>query len=92
MTGQVLWDKQAETIVNNESGEILRQFDPVFADTFDAPTTLYPSDHPNEVDEIIDAINDGVYRAGLVKSQDAYERAVGMLFDALDRWDALLED
>ncbi len=96
VTVPVLWDREAETIVNNESIEILRQFDTTFALTVGNGRTLYPSEHAAAIDETIDAIydpiNNGVYKAGFAESQEAYERAVDGLFAALDQWDHHLED
>ncbi|MFC7131715.1 MULTISPECIES: glutathione S-transferase family protein [Salinibaculum] len=100
MTGRVtvpvLWDKQEETIVNNESKEILRMLDTEFDDLAEYDVDLYPEGYREEVDRIIDdiyePINNGVYRAGFAKSQEAYDRAVDELFDALDHWDAVLAD
>ncbi|MHC3379036.1 glutathione S-transferase family protein [Haloarcula sp. H-GB5] len=96
VTVPVLWDKQEETIVNNESEEILRMLDTEFDDVADNDVDLYPEGYQDEVDRIIDdiyePINNGVYRCGFANSQSAYDEAVEELFDALDHWDAVLED
>ncbi|QSG05364.1 glutathione S-transferase family protein [Halapricum desulfuricans] len=100
MTGRVtvpvLWDTREETIVNNESREILRMLDTEFDDVADRDVDLYPEGYREEIDRIIDEIyepiNNGVYRAGFADSQAAYDRAVEELFDALDRWDSVLAD
>jgi putative glutathione S-transferase len=100
MTGRVtvpvLWDKQEETIVNNESKEILRMLDTEMDSVAEYDVDLYPEGYQDEVDrvieEIYDPINNGVYRAGFAKSQEAYDRAVDELFDALDHWDEVLAD
>jgi len=93
VTVPVLWDKQEETIVNNESSEIMRMLDTAF-DGNDA--SLYPADLREEIDEIVDAIydpiNNGVYRAGFAGTQNAYENAVDELFDALDHWEGVLAE
>lgn len=95
VTVPVLWDRTAETIVNNESIEILRMLDTAFVEALDLPVTLYPSDLAAEIDAVIEAIyepiNNGVYRAGFAESQAAYEAAVGDVFDALDYWEDILE-
>jgi glutathionyl-hydroquinone reductase len=95
VTVPVLWDKEKEMIVNNESEEIMRMFDTAFAE-FGRETTLLPKDAQEEVQETIDAIygpiNNGVYRAGFAGTQDAYETAVGDLFDALDHWEGVLSE
>ncbi|MWG34979.1 glutathione S-transferase family protein [Halomarina oriensis] len=90
----VLWDKKQDTIVNNESEEVMRMLDVAFDDLATRDVDLYPEGHREDVDraieEIYDPINNGVYRAGFAETQEAYERAVGDLFDALDRWEAVL--
>jgi putative glutathione S-transferase len=96
VTVPVLWDKQEDTIVNNESREILRMLDTEFDGVAERDVDLYPEGYRDEIDRIIDdiydPINNGVYRAGFADSQAAYDRAVEELFDALDHWDAVLED
>ncbi|MFC6836928.1 glutathione S-transferase family protein [Halomarina ordinaria] len=96
VTVPVLWDTEKGTIVNNESEEVMRMLDVAFDGLATRDVDLYPEGDRDEVDrvieEIYDPINNGVYRAGFADSQTAYERAVGELFDALDRWDALLGD
>ena len=96
VTVPVLWDKQEETIVNNESEEILRMLDTAVHEVAERDVNLYPEGYQDEVDRIIEdiyePINNGVYRAGFAESQDAYDRAVGELFDALDHWDSVLAD
>ncbi|MFC4451500.1 glutathione S-transferase family protein [Halorussus aquaticus] len=95
-TVPVLWDTERETIVNNESAEIMRMLDTAFHDIGERDVTLYPEGYHDEVDETIEdiyePINNGVYRAGFAGTQRAYDRAVTELFDALDRYDDLLED
>jgi len=96
VTVPVLWDTEHDTIVNNESREILRMLDTAFDDHADA--RLLPEDPAGirEVDELItdiyEPINNGVYRAGFARSQAAYDEAVDDLFAALDRWDDALAD
>jgi putative glutathione S-transferase len=96
VTVPVLWDKKEETIVNNESKEILRMLDTEFDDVADYDVDLYPEGYQEDVDRIIEdiyePINNGVYRAGFARSQEAYDRAVDELFDALDHWDEVLAD
>jgi putative glutathione S-transferase len=93
VTVPVLWDKQEDTIVNNESSEIMRMLDTAFDGN---DVSLYPADLRVEIDEILEAIyepiNKGVYRAGFAGTQAAYDEAVGELFDALDHWDEVLAD
>ncbi|MFC7072580.1 glutathione S-transferase family protein [Halovenus rubra] len=96
VTVPVLWDKKEETIVNNESEEILRMLDTEFDDVAERSIDLYPEGSQEEIDQIIEdiyePINNGVYRAGFAESQTAYDMAVTELFDALDHWDNVLAD
>ncbi|WP_049972224.1 glutathione S-transferase family protein [Haladaptatus cibarius] len=96
VTVPVLWDKKKETIVNNESEEIMRMLDTAFDDVAERDVTFYPEAYRDEVDETIDAIyepiNNGVYRSGFADTQSAYEKAVTELFAALDHWEDVLAD
>lgn len=96
VTVPVLWDTKEETIVNNESREVLRMLDTEFEEQATREVDLYPEGYREEVEGIIDAIyepiNNGVYRAGFAGSQEAYDEAVEDLFAALDRWDSVLAD
>ncbi len=100
MTGRVtvpvLWDKQEETIVNNESEEIIRMLDTECDSIATRDVDLYPEGYQEDIDRIIDEIydpiNNGVYRAGFAKSQGAYDDAIDDLFGALDHWDEVLAD
>jgi len=96
VTVPVLWDKEHETIVNNESEEIMRMLDVAMHDVAARDVDLYPEGYRDEVDrivdEIYDPINNGVYRAGFASSQAAYENAIDDLFGALDYWDDVLAD
>ena len=91
----VLWDRERDTIVNNESVEIMRMLSTAF-DGYGNGVDLYPEGYRDEIDGIIDdiyePINNGVYRAGFAESQDAYDEAIDDLFGALDRWDGVLAD
>jgi putative glutathione S-transferase len=96
VTVPVLWDKQTQTIVNNESREIVRMFDVEFAELATQKIDLYPHYLQDRIDETIDKIylpiNAGVYRAGFATSQAAYEAAVNELFESLDRWENMLRE
>jgi glutathionyl-hydroquinone reductase len=89
VTVPVLWDKQAGTIVNNESAEIIRMLDSAFARAGAGGQDYYPLASRGAIDEInayvYDNVNNGVYRCGFAGTQAAYEAAVRRLFDALDR-------
>jgi putative glutathione S-transferase len=96
VTVPVLWDREHETIVNNESAEIIRTLDTAFDEVAEREVRLYPESLREEVDDLIESIyepiNNGVYRAGFADSQRAHERAVEELFDALDHWESVLAD
>ncbi|MCL9814945.1 glutathione S-transferase family protein [Natranaeroarchaeum aerophilus] len=96
VTVPVLWDTERETVVNNESAEIMRMLDTAFHDLGERDVDLYPDGYRDEVDRVMEAIydpiNNGVYRAGFAKSQEAHEEATTELFDALDHWDDVLAD
>ncbi|MBI3991666.1 MAG: glutathione S-transferase family protein [Candidatus Lambdaproteobacteria bacterium] len=91
----VLWDKQRNVIVNNESREIVRMLDLEFDGIARRDVTFCPEHLREQIDRTIEAlyepINNGVYKSGFAKSQAAYEEAVTALFQALDRWEAVLE-
>ena len=97
VTVPVLWDTAEETVVNNESREILRMLTTAFDDLGD-DVSLLPDDPEarDRVDEVIteiyEPVNNGVYRAGFATSQTAYDEAIDDLFGALDRWDAHLAE
>ena len=88
VTVPVLWDKQEETIVSNESSEIIRMLNSAFDAWGDASVDFYPRQLRAEIDAVNDlvypAINNGVYRAGFATTQEAYEEAFRELFSALD--------
>ena len=96
VTVPVLWDTEEDTIVNNESEEIMRMFDTEFDEYAQRDVDLYPEGYRDEVDRIIDEIyepiNKGVYRAGFATKQKPYDEAVDELFAALDYWDEVLGD
>jgi glutathionyl-hydroquinone reductase len=88
VTVPVLWDKQQQTIVNNESAEIIRMLNSAFDEFGDATLDFYPKKLRPEIDalnaKIYASVNNGVYRAGFATSQDAYREAVTELFSVLD--------
>jgi len=88
VTVPVLWDKQTQTIVNNESADIIRIFNSAFNTLTGNEQDFYPAPLRKEIDDInhmvYHAINNGVYKAGFATEQSAYEEAVKALFDALD--------
>ena len=86
-TVPVLWDKQRQTIVNNESAEILRMFNAGFGALANDQFDLYPQDLQSAIDALNDAmytkLNNGVYRAGFATTQEAYEEAFADVFSML---------
>ncbi len=90
-TVPVLWDRQRETIVNNESGDIIRMLDAwpgARGPLFRRPELAADIDALNA--EIYRAVNNGVYRAGFATTQAAYEEAYRDVFAMLDRLEARL--
>jgi putative glutathione S-transferase len=92
----VLWDKERETIVSNESSEIIRMLNSAFDESGDASLDFYPEALRSEIDAInatvYTNVNNGVYRAGFARTQEAYEEAFRALFNTLDELDVRLDD
>lgn len=84
VTVPVLWDKQTNTIVNNESAEIMRMFNTAFNDITGNYEDFYPEHLQTEIDAMNDFvypnINNGVYKAGFSTNQAVYEKEVTKLF------------
>lgn len=95
VTVPVLWDKEHKTIVNNESSEIIRIFNTNFNDLTGNTDNYYPEKLQAEIDQwndlIYPTINNGVYRTGFAKTQEAYDEAVNELFETLDKIEAHLD-
>jgi putative glutathione S-transferase len=87
VTVPVLWDKHTQTIVNNESSEIIRMFNSAFDGVGARPGDYYPKPQRAEIDalndRIYETVNNGVYKAGFATTQSAYEDAIGRLFETL---------
>jgi glutathionyl-hydroquinone reductase len=94
VTVPVLWDKKEETIVSNESSEIIRMFNSAFDEWGDASVDLCPARLRGEIDavneRVYSSINNGVYRCGFATAQSAYEEAFDELFDALEEMEERL--
>ncbi|MBV9235136.1 MAG: glutathione S-transferase family protein [Xanthobacteraceae bacterium] len=94
VTIPVLWDKETNKIINNESSEIIRMFNSEFVGIAGDDTDYYPEPLRKEIDAINDFIytnvNNGVYRCGFARSQEAYDAAYTALFSALDQLEARL--
>jgi putative glutathione S-transferase len=84
----ILWDKVENTIVNNESSEIIRIFNSAFDELGATKSDLYPEPLRQEIEEInarvYGTLNNGVYKAGFARTQEAYEAAVVPLFETMD--------
>lgn len=95
-TVPVLWDKKTQTIVNNESADILRMLNSGFGDLADDRLDLYPADLRTEIDALNETIytrlNNGVYRTGFATTQVSYQQAFSDVFAQLDELEALLKD
>ena len=97
VTVPVLWDKETDRAVNNESSEIIRMLNSEFnAFAGDPELDFYPEDLRPEIDSlnerIYHGVNNGVYRCGFATTQEAYEAAFVELFETLDWLDDLLAD
>lgn len=94
VTVPVLWDKKRQTIVNNESSEIIRMFNTAFNGLTGNTEDFYPEALREEIDtlntRIYNTVNNGVYRTGFATSQEAYEAAFTELFDTLEFLEARL--
>lgn len=96
VTVPILWDKQAGTIVNNESTEIIRMLNQAFGEGLAAhpEVDLWPEGLRDESDRLrefmYEGFNNGVYRAGFARTQEAYEEAVVQVFDVLDAFEEIL--
>lgn len=99
-TVPVVWDTKHNTIVNNESSEVIRFFNTAFnsvlTDDKAKQLDLYPEELRSEIDElnewVYNDVNNGVYKSGFATKQEAYEKAVTALSDALDKLEKLLSD
>ncbi|WP_428773148.1 glutathione S-transferase family protein [Vibrio sp.] len=95
-TVPVLWDKQRNTIVNNESADIIRMLGSAFDHLTGSTLDLYPEPLRAEIDALNETLyhqlNNGVYKAGFASSQYAYEEAYGQVFSTLDVLEKQLAD
>jgi putative glutathione S-transferase len=96
VTVPTLWDRERRTIVNNESSEIIRMLNSAFAAHTDVSYDFYPAELRGEIDRINEMVygqfNNGVYRAGFARSQEAYEEAAKKIFQCLDTMENLLSE
>jgi glutathionyl-hydroquinone reductase len=96
VTVPTLWDRERRTIVNNESSEIIRMLNSAFAKWTDIDYDFYPEALRREIDEInafvYDHLNNGVYRTGFARTQEAYDEAVRKVFDGLNALEQRLSE
>lgn len=93
-TVPILWDKHTDTIVSNESADIIRMLNSAFDSAGAIDGDFYPPHLQNDIDDMNDfiynAINNGVYKCGFATTQGAYDEAVKSLFSGLDKVEATL--
>ena len=96
VTVPVLWDKAQNTIVSNESAEIIRMFNNAFNEITGNTDDYWPTDLREQIadinERVYETVNNGVYKAGFATSQDAYDDAVHPLFDSLAWLESILEN
>ncbi|MBE9221991.1 glutathione S-transferase family protein [Cyanobacterium stanieri LEGE 03274] len=94
VTVPILWDKKTNTIVNNESSEIIRIFNNAFDGIGAKKGDYYPPHLRSQIDQLNDRIyhniNNGVYKCGFATTQSAYEEALTPLFETLDWLETIL--
>ncbi|MGJ8622673.1 MAG: glutathione S-transferase family protein [Yoonia sp.] len=88
VTVPILWDKKTDTIVSNESSEIIRMFNSAFDGITGNTDDYWPEELRDDIapvnDRIYDTVNNGVYKSGFATTQEAYDKAVHPLFESLD--------
>lgn len=96
-TVPIIWDSKKETVVSNESSEIIRFLYTAFDELIDEKyrgLTYYPKDLQKDIDSInewvYESINNGVYKTGFATTQEAYEKNLVPLFDSLNRVETML--
>ncbi len=96
VTVPILWDKERETIVSNESAEIIRMFNSAFNEITGNRDDYHPAALHDRIEEVnarvYDTLNNGVYKAGFATTQEAYDAAVHPLFDTLDWIEYILSE
>ena len=95
-TVPVLWDKKTQTIVNNESADIIRMLNSGFGSLASSALDLYPDHLKDEIDElnadVYVKLNNGVYRAGFATTQESYQEAFQDVFSMLNTLEQRLND
>lgn len=94
VTVPILWDKHQNTIVSNESADIIRMFNSAFDGLGAVSSDFWPTEKRVEIEalneRIYSTVNNGVYKAGFATSQEAYEEALHPLFESLDWLEGIL--
>src|ERR1700692_3259945 len=94
VTVPTLWDRKSGRVINNESSEIIRMLNSEFRGIAGDDTDFYPPALRGEIDRINETVygnvNNGVYRCGFARTQEAYEAAYDGLFATLDELEARL--
>lgn len=94
VTVPLLWDSKTQTIVSNESSEIVRMFNQAFGDIAEPTPDYYPEALRGEInamnERVLKGINNAVNESGRSTSQQAYEQSIDLLFSTLDGLDELL--
>lgn len=95
-TVPVLWDKQRECIVNNESADIVKMLNSAFVNIAEVTPDISPDELQDDINELnaylYESLNNGVYKAGFATTQQAYEEAYLSVFSALDKMEERLGD
>ncbi|MBV0910771.1 glutathione S-transferase family protein [Anianabacter salinae] len=96
VTVPVLWDTERETIVSNESAEIIRMLNSAFDGITGNTDDYWPQELRDAIEpvnaRIYDTVNNGVYKSGFARAQAGYDEAVGPLFDSLDWIEGILSE
>lgn len=95
-TVPILWDKLTNTIVNNESADIIQMLNSAFDEWGNKEIDLRPSALLSKIEQhndwLYENFNNGVYQAGFAKSQAAYETANEKVFNTLNELENILDD
>ena len=95
VTVPILWDKKNNTIVNNESSEIIRIFNTSFDHLTGNTKNFYPEKYQKQINQMNDLIyeniNNGVYKCGFAKNQESYDAALENLFESLNQIESILK-
>lgn len=96
VTVPILWDKQRETIVSNESSEIIRMFNSAFDAITGNTLDFWPEEMRDDIEvinaRVYETVNNGVYRSGFATTQEAYDAGVVPLFESLEWLETILAE